>query len=418
MQSWMKSLLLTFLGALAIAYVGACVLFRAGENQFVFTRNFTYIPPSVSLALNQERVQLADGDTKFVAWVIPSLPQDRSDKWLLFFHGAGDNLSLDVNAYDMFRSMGFNIMAPEYPGYLDAPGEPNEAMLEREAQAAYNYLRSVKSVPARNIVIFGSSLGAAVAIDLASRVEAAALVEHAGFSSLVAMNQKKYPLLPTSFLTKNRFESDKKIGRVKMPVLLIHSTEDNVIPFAHAERLHEFAPAPKKLVKVQGGHGVSQRSAKEIPNFYGAIANFLNAEAGFRLRQPLPSIAPVIAETLDSKGIEAALAQYRLLRKEAPPRYNFRESELNQLGYDYLGDDKHDEAIAVLKLNTEQFPQSFNTFDSLGDAYDAAGKEAEAIASYRQSVALFSDKANYSRPKLDRLEHQSRSRQAGPGPLN
>jgi tetratricopeptide (TPR) repeat protein len=113
----------------------------------------------------------------------------------------------------------------------------------------------------------------------------------------------------------------------------------------------------------------------------------------------VPSIAPVIAATIDSRGIEAALAQYRSLREENPTRYNFREAQLNYLGYDLLGQKKYSEAIAVLKLNAEQYPQSFNVFDSLADAYVAAGKDAEAMQSYRQSLAVFPDKANYSRPK-------------------
>jgi len=373
------------------------------------------------LALNQQNVEFGEVEgTKLYAWVIPSLPQDNSNNiWLLFLHGRSDNVSLSANAYDNFRAMGFNIMAPEYPGYLDSLGVPSEAAVEREARTAYDYLRTVKQVPAKNIVIFGGSLGATFAIDLASRVEAAALVEHAGFTSFVAMRPfltkvlpilKAFPLLPISALVKNKLESDKKIGRVRMPVLLIHSTEDEVVPFVHAERLYELVPSAKRLVRVRGRHGSGQISALLNPRFFEEIVTFLNAEAGFHLRQPLPSIAPAMAATIDSKGIAAALAQYRSLRDENAKHYNFREPELNYLGYDLLAKKKTIEAIAVFQFNAEQFPESFNAFDSLGDAYVAAGKAAEAMQSYRQSVTLFPDASNFSRPKLDQLQQKSQGR--------
>jgi tetratricopeptide (TPR) repeat protein len=161
------------------------------------------------------------------------------------------------------------------------------------------------------------------------------------------------------------------------------------------------------LVQLHGNAYI-QSAGRASPTFFPEITSFLNAQAGMNLRRPLPSIALMFADTLDSKGIEAAIAQYHSLRKENPPRYNFRESELNELGYEYLGEEKYDEAIAILQLNADEYPQSFNVYDSLGDAYEDAGKDAEAIESYRRSVAVFPDKGNYSRPKLDRLEKRSR----------
>jgi fermentation-respiration switch protein FrsA (DUF1100 family) len=406
MRKWVIRLLWILATFAAVAYVGACVWLRANENRLVFKRTAPTIPPSPSLALKQQRVEFGEVDgTKLFAWIVPSLRQDHSDIWVLFFHGSGDNVSLSTNAYDAYRSMGFNIMAPEYPGYSDAPGEPSETVIEREAKAGYDYLRVVKQVPAKNIVIFGGSLGTAFAIDLGSRVEAGALIVHGAFASTVAMGKIQYPILPISLLVKNRFESDKKIAHVQMPVLLLHSTEDEVIPFAQAQRLYELAPSPKRFVSLRGRHGPPSPILN--PTFYPEIVNFLNTEAGFHVRQPFPSIASMMALTIDSMGIEPALAQYRSLRKEEPPRYNFGEAELKYLGYDLLEKKRVNEAIAVLQLNAEQFPQSFNAFDSLGDAYIVAGKDHEATESYRQSLVLFPKQENCSRPKLDQLQRKS-----------
>jgi uncharacterized protein len=409
MRKWTKRVLLAAIALAAILYLGACLLLRLNEAKLIFPHTLPYIPPSPYLALNQQRVQFGEADgTAFYAWLIPCLPQDHSDLWLLFFHGNAENVSRDVNSYDDFRSMGFNVMAPEYPGYADSPGSPSEAGIEREAQMAYDYLRNVKQVPAKNIVIFGVSLGAAFAIDLASKVQAGALVEHAGFTSIPAVGRELFPLLPVSLLFKTRLESDTKIGNVKMPVLIVHSSEDSLIPFSQAQQLYQLAPSPKRLVAVHGSHGPEQTFATVSPNFYSDIVAFLNENAGFHLRPPMPSIAPVMAATIDAQGIGAALAQYHLLIAENPRRYNFREAELDSLGYDLFMKKKFDTAVSVLELNAQQFPQSFNAFDSLGDAYAAAGKNAEAIQSYQHSLELFPGSENYSRPKLDQLRKSSK----------
>jgi len=136
-----------------VAYIGLCVWVRVNETRLIFIRNRPYIPPSPSLALNQQRVEFADAEgTKFFAWVVLNSSEDTSKLWVLFFHGSEENVSIHSNDYDDFRSMGFSIMAPEYPGYLDSPGVPGESILEREGQAAYDYLRRIKQVPPRNIV--------------------------------------------------------------------------------------------------------------------------------------------------------------------------------------------------------------------------------------------------------------------------
>jgi predicted negative regulator of RcsB-dependent stress response len=117
-----------------------------------------------------------------------------------------------------------------------------------------------------------------------------------------------------------------------------------------------------------------------------------------------------VEATLNANGIDAAVARYRSLREESPQNYNFREAELDELGFDLLEKEQFDESIAVLQLNADQFPQSFTAFDSLGDAYAEAGKDAEAIQSYQRSLSIFSDPANQSRPKLEALQQKARGR--------
>jgi fermentation-respiration switch protein FrsA (DUF1100 family) len=411
MRRWVKRTLWGVLALIVAAYLGVCVWLKVNETRLVFPRSMPYVPPSSSLALNPQRVEFGQIDgTKLYAWIISSLPADPPGNWLLLFHGSGGNVSLDANADDDFRTMGFSVMAPEYPGYLDSPGEPSDESIQREAEVAYDYLRTVKQVSPRKLVIFGGSLGGAFAIDLASRVEAGALVVHGGFTSILAMGRQRYPFLPLRLLVKNKMESDQKIGQVRMPVLLLHSTEDDVIPFSHAETLYALAHPPKRLVRLRGRHQGPGGTAFQNPGFLQEIAAFLRSEAGFQLRPPLPGIAPILAATLQSQGLEPALAQYRALKSETPPRYSFKESELSHLGYDLLRKERFGEAIAIFELNTKTFPQSWDAFDALGDAYAAAGKEGEALRSYRQSLSVLPDPANPSRQKIDQLSNKGAAR--------
>jgi len=389
----------------ALAYAGACIWIRTQEAHLVYPRSRPYAPPSPSLALHEERIEFGDPEgSKLVAWIIPSLPGDDANVWLLFFHGNGDNVSVHGADYFDFRALGFNIMAPEYPGYLDAPGTPGETAIEREAQAAYDYLREVRKVPADHIALYGISLGSGVAIDLASKVEAGALIASAPFASLVAAAHELFPYLPMGLLLRNRYASDQKIGRVGMPVLVIHSDQDDFLPIsAHGQRLFELAPEPKRFLRIHGAHGGDTTNAAINPEYFAAIEGFLSTVAGFRLRVPLPSVAPVIATAIERDGLEPALARYRSLRAEPEPRYGFQESELRELGIALLEQGKNEAAITILRLNAGEYPQSYEAYEAVADACAAAGKGDEALDNYRRALELFPGEGGYLREEIERL---------------
>jgi len=113
-----------------------------------------------------------------------------------------------------------------------------------------------------------------VAINLASHVEAAALIIQSGFSSMASIVQHELPFVPIRLLLKNKFESDITIGRVNMPVLVIHSTEyDRFHPFPHGQRLYDLAPFPKQLLRIRGRYPQDLTSAAVNPNFFSEITN-------------------------------------------------------------------------------------------------------------------------------------------------
>ncbi|MBW2442845.1 MAG: alpha/beta fold hydrolase [Deltaproteobacteria bacterium] len=151
-----------------------------------------------------------------------------------------------------------------YRGYGHSEGEfPTEAQVYADAEAAWNYLVTQKGIHPGDIFIYGHSLGGAVAINLAvMHPDAGGLVVEGAFTSIADMGRQHqyYRFLPIDWITHQRFDSISKITRLKIPVLILHGTEDTVVPFKMSRRLYEKAPSPKKFKLILGGgHNNSAR---------------------------------------------------------------------------------------------------------------------------------------------------------------
>jgi len=261
-----------------VAYGGVVLWFRANEDALLFhpVRGKLAAPPA-SLALDSRDIALhGDDGTPLVARLIPP-PASQSSAtagWILYLHGSGGNVGvLGYNeAWAKFRRLGLGVLAVDYRGFGESGGRPSEAGLYRDATAAYAYLTGPLGVPASRVVIYGYSLGSAVAIDLATRVPAAGLIVEGALLSVPARGAELYPFLPVAWMAHNRFASIDKVAAVKMPKLFIHAREDTEIPISHGRKLFERAVPPKFFQDVAGGH----RTAHQVdPGFFNAVARFI-----------------------------------------------------------------------------------------------------------------------------------------------
>jgi fermentation-respiration switch protein FrsA (DUF1100 family) len=233
------------------------------------------IAPPARLDLPVERVEITTEDSiKLVGWAMPA-GAEAIEQWLLICHGNAGNLSEFDRPlhYAGLRQLGLSLLAFDYRGYGESGGVPSEQGLYRDASAAYNYLRESRGVPADRIVIFGHSLGSAVAIDLASRVPAAGLIVEGALTSAVDRGQELYPYIPVRRLARSRFGSLDKMARIAVPKLFLHASGDEVIPLAHGRRLFEAAREPKTFVELQGGHG--DAFDLDSARYFGSIEKFL-----------------------------------------------------------------------------------------------------------------------------------------------
>ncbi len=205
------------------------------------------------------------------------LPAEGS-RVMLYFHGNGDNIGVNLPHAVLLRSLGISVFLFDYRGYGRSSGPfPSEARVCEDAEAAWKYLVNDRHYSPDQIVIYGHSLGGAVAIELARRQpEAAALIVESSFTSIIdrARYTRVFGLFPLRLLLENRFESVAKIGALRMPLLLMHGTRDWTVPSRMTHELFAAAPEPKTLVMIEGG-GHLDNSAVGGQSYLEALREFI-----------------------------------------------------------------------------------------------------------------------------------------------
>ena len=259
----------------AMGYAAAVLYLLTQETRLVFQAGQTLSAARPDFPYEQIDVPRRDAARQF-AWVMRSGSTD-DGTWVLFLHGNAATIASRVNIahYTELRNLGVNVMAPEYRGFAGLEGVPTEAVLAADARAAYAYLREVRKVAPARIVIYGWSLGSAVAVALASDTEQAAVILEGAPASLADIGQQRYPFFPIRLLMRNPFESIRRIAEVRAPLLFLHSPEDAVIPISEGRRLYDAAGGDKTFVEVRGGH--VNATTVDTKRFYGAIRTFLAA---------------------------------------------------------------------------------------------------------------------------------------------
>jgi fermentation-respiration switch protein FrsA (DUF1100 family) len=246
-------LAVTGLGLALLLYGGLLAWLLANESRLVFFPEPGPVPLPAGLSVERVTLTAADG-VRLSAWLV--VPQVDTARWILVLHGNAGNLGTPGRPeHDrQLRDLGFGVLALDYRGYGDSEGAPSEAGLYADARAGYDYLTSVRGIAPGRVVIYGHSLGSAVAIQLATQAPAAGLIIEGGFTSVPDRGAEVYPYVPVRLIARNRFPSLERMPLLRMPVLVIHGRDDTTIPIAHGRRLYEAAPAPRTFLEVAGGH--------------------------------------------------------------------------------------------------------------------------------------------------------------------
>ncbi|MDD5194179.1 MAG: alpha/beta hydrolase [Candidatus Omnitrophica bacterium] len=196
---------------------------------------------------------------------------------ILFCHGNAGNISHRIPLLELFHQAGFSVFIFDYRGYGRSTGRPSEQGIYDDAFAAYQYLLKEKYVSPGDVIIYGESIGTQAAVDLASRAPAGLLVLYSGFSSAADMGKAIFPWFPEFLLralSSVKFDSLSKIKQISIPKLIIHSREDEMVPFRLGEKLFAAAKAPKEFLIMRGGHNEGAYAYQE--EFIRAFTAFVN----------------------------------------------------------------------------------------------------------------------------------------------
>ncbi len=254
-----------------IAYCAlALVIFfsQAGLIYYPETGRNTVTPDYVGLAYEPVKISTTDGETLH-GWFVPA---PAANGTVLFFHGNAGNISHRMEYLTMFHRLGYNTFIFDYRGYGQSSGSPSESGTYLDAQSAWRYLTEAKSIPPARIVLFGESLGGAVAAWLAMKEKVGMLVLASVFTSIPDMATKIYPFLPVRLLSRFDYNTIEYLQSVTCPVFIAHSPQDEIVPFAHGRALYQAAPEPKRFLELQGGHN---------SGFIFTREDWMNALGGF-----------------------------------------------------------------------------------------------------------------------------------------
>ena len=249
-------MILNILILLAAGYFVLCLLLFFFQSRLIYFPQIgreDFVTPQQA-GMDYQEVTINAAGEKLNGWFVQA-PQARGV--VLFFHGNAGSISHRLDYLRMFRELGFSILIFDYRGYGKSSGEPSEASTYQDAEAAWNYLVETRHVAPSSIVLFGESLGGAVAAWLAARVKPRALIITSTFTSLPDLGAKLYPLFPVRLLTRYDYNAKKYLQAATCPVLIVHSREDEIVPFEHGEQLYAAAHEPKQLLEIHGGHNTS-----------------------------------------------------------------------------------------------------------------------------------------------------------------
>lgn len=213
------------------------------------SRDITATPDLLGLPFEDIFFNTIDNN-KINGWFIP---HREAEYTILFFHGNAGNISHRMEKIYVLYTLHYNQFIFDYRGYGKSQGFPTEQGLFKDARAAYAYLTKKRGIPEDKIILYGESIGGAVAIDLAVAHKVHALITEETFSSLKDMARIYYPVIP-GLLVSNSYDSLAKIQKITAPKLIIHSTDDDIVPYALGEKLFKNAATPKKLLILRGSH--------------------------------------------------------------------------------------------------------------------------------------------------------------------
>ena len=272
MAKWTISKIAWRIGRIVLlSFLGIFAFTAFFQSYYIYMPNRRLEASPADIQLDYERVLLkSDGGARISGWFIPSNP---GRAVVLFCHGNAGNISHRLGTIQIFNQMGLDVLIFDYQGYGLSEGSPSEAGTYADSEAAWQYLTEEKGIAPERIIIFGRSLGGAVAAKLATAHQPAGLIVESAFTSIPDLVGDIYPYLPLRPILRFDYGTIDSIAKVGCPVLVAHSPEDDMIPFHHGRELYEAAAQPKQFIELRGGHNSGFYDSSQV--YKAGLESFL-----------------------------------------------------------------------------------------------------------------------------------------------
>ena len=249
----------------ALLFICVALYFYQTKLVFYPAREFAITPSQLQLPYEDVYINVTAKE-RIHGWYFAANNSDNGLKAsvVLFCHGNAGNISHRLETAELVLHLGASILLFDYRGYGKSDGSPSEDNVYTDAEACYNWLVENRGLKPEQIILFGRSLGGAVAIELARRVKCGGLVVESSFTSAAEMGKRMFPLFPIKYLLRYKFDSIRKIGFLTCPVLVTHSPDDELIPFEMGQQLFTAANETKRFVTLRGGHNEREYLADSI----------------------------------------------------------------------------------------------------------------------------------------------------------
>jgi len=265
-------MLLSAVKILIVAYVATCLLVFFFQRSILFVRGGDMWRDPGEFGWSFEDVWLNHEMGKSHAWYIHA---ESSTGTVIFSHGNAGNIADRLESVEDFLWLGYDVLIYDYGGYGNSDGSPSESRCYADIQAAWDFLIEDQSLKPSDILLFGRSLGSGPTSWLATQVEPAAVILESPFFSVPKIAQEQFPFLPAKWLTRDRFDSGGRVAQIEVPLLVIHSRDDQLIPFHHGEQLFAAATEPKQFLEINGGHNDGWYLSRE--KYRAALAEFVES---------------------------------------------------------------------------------------------------------------------------------------------
>ncbi len=268
------------LGILLAVYAGLCLMLFLMQSRILYQphREYAYTPKDVGLDYEAVTLQTTDGQS-ITGWYIPAAAGN--GQWtVLFCHGNAGNISHRLDTLELFYELGLNCLIVDYRGYGQSSGRPTEKGTLLDIKTGWNWLVDQKKQSPARIILFGRSLGGSVAAIVAQEVAPAGVVLESSFTSFVDVGQNYYPFLPVRWFARFDYNTLDAVKHLQCPVFVVHSPDDEIIPYEFGKQLFEAANEPKLFRELKGGHNEGFYENPELyRKIWQDIIDWLNKKA-------------------------------------------------------------------------------------------------------------------------------------------